>query len=283
MKHVPFPALRCPLCQLPLAGDRKTARCAEGHAFDFDRKGAINLLPVQFKKSLHPGDTREMVLARRDFLDTGLYAPISEALNGLVAQYAARSNRMFTVLDAGCGEGYYTNRLTQFLGELDYTPDFAVAGLDISKEAIKAASTRSRDIQWLVASNKSLPVPDNMVDCVLSLFGFPVWPEFARVLKTAGAVIVAEAGPEHLIELRRVLYPEIKEKPPGEPSPPEGVRLVHRVELKDGFVLDDPQCITDLIAMTPHGYRATLENKEKARQTVFPHVTIEVVFKVYSC
>jgi len=68
--------LICPICQLPLEAQGRSLRCGRNHSLDVARQGCVNLLPVQQKRSLHPGDTREQVLSRRAFLESGAYAPI---------------------------------------------------------------------------------------------------------------------------------------------------------------------------------------------------------------
>jgi len=44
------------------------------HSFDIASQGYANLLPVQHKRSRDPGDSKEMVAARRRFLTAGFYS-----------------------------------------------------------------------------------------------------------------------------------------------------------------------------------------------------------------
>ena len=94
--------LLCPICGETLDRIEKQYRCGNGHSFDVARQGYVNLLPVQQKRSLNPGDTREQVLGRRAFLETGCYEPISNALNEAAKELGATG----PILDVGCGEGY---------------------------------------------------------------------------------------------------------------------------------------------------------------------------------
>lgn len=270
MKHPLFPFLACPLDGLPLTQHEKHVSCTSGHSFDFDRKGTLNLLPVQFKKSKHPGDSKEMIIARETLLNSGLYQPISDKLNELVAEHTAT-----IILDAGCGEGYYTQRLSTHL------PHAAIAGLDISKDAIQSAAKRSRNIQWIVGTNANIPIIAHSIDCVLCLFGFPVWPEFSRILKPGGIVIMADPGPDHLIELRRVLYPEIKTKPETEKTVPETFQFPQIVTLNETVPAPPPSQIKNLLTMTPHGYRARQENIQKAIDAIYSGLTINILFSIY--
>src|SRR5690606_26795680 len=111
--------------------------------------------------------------------------------------------------DAGCGEGYYLRELATLARGLK----LEVVGLDICKWAVQAAARRSADMSWAVGSNARLPLPDACIDRILCMFGFPVHAEFARVLKAAGRLIQVEAGPDHLRELREVIYPTLKPRP----------------------------------------------------------------------
>ena len=247
--------------------------CVNRHCFDFDRKGALNLLPVQFKKSLAPGDSKEMVLARQQFLNSGAYQPIAEKLCHLLKQSAANPA---VVLDAGCGEGYYTAFVAQ------HYPQSAMIGLDISKPAIQAAAFRTAKIQWLVATNKKIPLLDHSLDVIFCLFGFPVWAEFKRVLKPGGIVIMADSGSMHLIELRRVLYPQLTEKIVTDKTTP-GFVLKAQENFKQFIAPPKADLLAAQIAMTPHHYRALPENRTAAIAATYDRMTLDVSFSIYQC
>ena len=68
--------LLCPICSEQLNLTDRQYRCPRNHSFDIARQGYVNLLAVQQKHSLNPGDTREQVLSRREFLEAGFYAPL---------------------------------------------------------------------------------------------------------------------------------------------------------------------------------------------------------------
>ena len=115
----------CPVCGAALEPQGTAWRCVQGHCFDVARQGYVNLLTVTQKHSRHPGDTREMVAARRAFLDAGWYAPIAKTLADLVRRFCPETA---SVLDAGCGEGYY-------LSQLGWVPERW--GIDISRDAVR--------------------------------------------------------------------------------------------------------------------------------------------------
>ncbi|MEW6648323.1 MAG: putative RNA methyltransferase [Pseudomonadota bacterium] len=270
--------LACPLDGLPLVLRERQLCCAGGHSFDIARQGYVNLLPVQNKKSREPGDSAEMVEARRRFLDAGLYRPIAERLTAVVPQFMPAAEPC--IVDAGCGEGYYLDQLSRTLATS--RRNAILIGLDIAKPAIVAACRRNRQITWLVASNNNPAVMPHTVDMVLCMFGFPVYPAFASILKPGGRLLLVDAGPDHLLELRNVIYPEVRKSPP----PP----LDKAAEF--GFTLIDSQSlnytppelnreqIADLLLMTPHLYRATRAGKEAAARLHSLHLTVDVVFRV---
>lgn len=279
MSLIPFDALACPLDGDPLSQSGNSWRCEAGHSFDAARQGYVHLLPVQKKRSRDPGDSKDMVAARQRFLSAGHYEAISDALNQAVAGTlsAARAEPV-RILDAGCGEGYYTRRLGEALAANQET---AVLGLDISKWAVLAAAKQHKALRWVVGSNANLPVLSGSVDCVLCLFGFPVYGEFRRVLRPSGRVVQVDAGPDHLRELREIIYPELKpDRAPSE-SAPEGFTATGTEAVTFKLELSGQSVIADLLAMTPHLYRAKAEGRARAEQLETLSVTVDVVVRQF--
>ncbi len=267
--------LACPIDGLPLELKDRQLVCTEGHSFDIARQGYTNLLPVQFKRSTDPGDSREMITARTQFLDSACYEPISAALNKMVAEQLSDKQRV-KLLDAGCGEGYYLQHLKQTL------TDASSIGVDISKPAILAACKRSREITWIVGTNRQLPVTSHSLDAILCLFGFPVWSEFARTLDAGGKVIMLDPGPDHLIELREVLYDDVRRHEPANLGEATAHRFTPCAEqaLRYQSAPLSPQQIHDLLSMTPHLYRAPEAGRVRAFALEALTVTIDVRFRV---
>ena len=168
----------CPVCGAALEPQGAAWRCVQGHCFDVARQGYVNLLTVTQKHSRHPGDTREMVAARRAFLDAGWYAPIAKTLADLVRRFCPEAE---AVLDAGCGEGYY-------LSQLGWVPERW--GIDISRDAVRYAAARDRSAHWLTATAAHLPFADGGFDCVLSMFALTAGAEFFRVLRPGGIFLI---------------------------------------------------------------------------------------------
>lgn len=268
-----FDALTCPLDGLPLRLEGTSWRCDASHSFDVASQGYVNLLPVQNKRSLQPGDSKEMVAARKAFLEEGYFEPIAKELQRIIFEHATAP---CACLDAGCGEGYYVRYLASC------TPfPCTFVGLDISKWAVRAAAVQSKNIRWLVASNAQLPLAHGCFDWVLSLFGFPVFESFAKVLKPQGSVLVVNALAGHLSELKAVIYPSIKEKHLGNRELPQGFTLARTHTLNYKVMLPTQEAIATLLAMTPHQYRAPAWGLERAKALKELEVTVEVEFSRY--
>jgi 23S rRNA (guanine745-N1)-methyltransferase len=274
---MPFSGLACPLDGYPLIHSAQQWCCEAGHSFDIARQGYVHLLPVQKKRTKNPGDSREMVAARLRFLSAEFYTPIADAVNRAVLTGLAPSESI-SCLDAGCGEGYYLRKVAESVS--DYR-DLSILGVDISKSAVLAAAKQKLPCQWVVATNANLPVLPESVDRILCLFGFPVYREFARVLSTGGRIIQADAGYDHLRELREIIYPELK--PPGTSREvvPEGFELINTDTVRYEIDLPGKGEISDLLAMTPHLYRASAEGRAKAALLDTLRVTINVDIRCY--
>ena len=130
----------CPLCHAPLTHSDKSYTCPQGHQFDMAKEGYVNLLPVQHKRSRDPGDSAEMMQARRAFLDAGHYLPLRETVAQMLNDILPGSAT--AMLDIGCGEGYYTARFAGIARE----KGALTFGLDVSKVAIRAAAKRYADV-----------------------------------------------------------------------------------------------------------------------------------------
>jgi len=280
--HSPKAAnLACPIDGSPLTKQQAQLVCAQGHAFDIARQGYVNLLPVQHKRSKHPGDSKAMVTARRQFLNTAVYAPLAAKLASLVAAQLADQSAG-CILDAGCGEGYYLDYVYQQLSQNGPDSGACCIGLDISKPAIVEAAKRNKTISWIVGSNRQPPLVEASVDIVLCVFGFHSFEGFSKVLRPGGHVILVEPGPEHLVELREIIYQEVKKTAVAELDDAEqkGFSLVASQSLQFNTGPLDNEQINNLLLMTPHFYRASQQGREAAMQLQQLDLTVDVVFRV---
>ena len=274
MSDMTFPSLlACPMDGLPLLRDQESWRCPTGHSFDIARQGYINLLPVQNKRSKDPGDSKEMVLARQEFLSAGYYKPIADAVSDLV-NTSIPADGIVSILDAGCGEGYYLRELTKTTAT-NSKSRLHLTGVDISKWAVMAAARQDKSADWIVGSNANLPLLTASQDVVLCLFGFPVYQEFKRVLTADGILIKVDAGPDHLIELREIIYPSIKAANPPENTPP-GFTLLEQHSLRYTIKLGSQTQISRLLTMTPHLYRINAEGRARAEALTELSLTVHV-------
>ncbi|MEQ9547347.1 MAG: methyltransferase domain-containing protein [Marinobacter sp.] len=277
MPVTPFQALACPLDGDPLTCDYTAWRCPAGHSFDIARQGYTHLLPVQNKRSRHPGDSKEMVAARRNFLNAGFYQPIADAVNRVLLA-GVSDGGILSCLDAGCGEGYYLRQLATAAGERQ---TLELLGVDISKWAVLAAAKQDKRPAWVVGTNARLPVLSASVDRILCLFGFPVYSEFARVLKPGGQILKVDAGPRHLQELREIIYPALKPEKNEDTVAPEGFTTLATTAERFSLELTSQNQIADLLAMTPHLYRAGAEGIERASALNSLIVTVDVRITCY--
>ena len=261
--------LICPICGQVLQREDKEYRCGSRHSFDIARQGYVNLLTVQQKKSLHPGDTREQVLSRRAFLEEDYYRPIADTLCRTAAELGAQG----PILDIGCGEGYYSARLAEALGT-------ELVGLDISKEAVRVAAAKYKNALWLCATASHIPVADQSAGCVTSLFALTMAEEFRRVLKPEGLYFQVLAAQDHLLGLKRIIYPELKLKEKDSVPELPGFALVKSVPIRFSFTVGGQQ-VQNLLSMTPHLYRISREGAQRLAATDQLTDTASCVLNVY--
>ena len=259
----------CPLCEKPLSREGKSWYCENGHSFDVARQGYVNLLTVQQKHSLNPGDTREMVLARRQFLEAGYYLPIGETLKRLVSEHCPHAQN---VLDVGCGEGYYLSHLT-------YIP--VRIGIDISKEAVRCAAAKYKDSLWLTATASRLPFENDSFDCLLSMFALTMEEEYHRVLKAGGLFVQVLAGKNHLLGLKNIIYPTLVEKEKNLQPDLADFTLLASETLTFDFALNEAEQVQNLLSMTPHVWRISKEAAQALQQTTSLKDRAEVIFNLY--
>ncbi len=245
--------LCCPVCGRALEQEERRFICAAGHSFDRARQGYVNLLLSQRPSGRIHGDDREMVDARRAFLERGYYLPLREELVKKTAQYTPAKG---LIADAGCGEGWYTEGVAAGM------PEAYVMGFDISKAALKSASRR-RGIGCLaVASCYALPLESGCLDALLNLFSPFAAAEYRRVLKPGGHLFRVVPGEEHLWELKEAVY-ETPLPNRLEPEEQEGWNLAERRVIRSSITLSERSEIAALFQMTPYYYRTAPRDREK--------------------
>lgn len=266
----------CPVCGERLERQEKEFVCPSSHNYDIASEGYVYLLPPNKKHSKMPGDDKQMVASRRSFLESGDYRLFSDALNELALQYLPGGSPV--ILDAGCGEGYYTGRLAGFLAEHSVHPE--IYGFDISKFAVKAAAKKYKDISFAVGSMFGIPVLGESADLVTNVFAPIVPKELNRVTKPGGVLILAVPGERHLFGLKKILYENPYENERRDTEYP-GFTFIKRVPAQGEIHTEDPKVMQNLFAMTPYFWKTPKEGCEKLKETKSLDTEIAFDFLIY--
>ncbi|MBE6601222.1 MAG: methyltransferase domain-containing protein [Ruminococcaceae bacterium] len=245
--------LCCPVCKsgMRISEDGKTCRCMGSriHSYDFSKSGYLNLGGPH----AGDGDSKEAILARREFLDAGHYEPLSREINKKLDEIGAK-----TVLDAGCGEGYYTNRMAQ--------SGRRVLGFDLSRAGVDYAARRAKQTEipagFAVASIFSIPVLDSTADVVTNIFAPCSEAEFGRVLKSNGYVLLVGAGESHLIGLKQALYETVYQNRSREDMPQNMHQVSYKRLTYEIQIIGQAQ-IQALFSMTPYYWRTSPHDRSK--------------------
>lgn len=261
--------LRCPVCGGALQGsdDGRSVFCtgAKKHCFDLSKSGYLNLAGPCGGE----GDLKESVRSRKAFLDAGYYRPLADAvLSKLNAVHAK------TVLDAGCGEGYYTNCFAED-GRVMLGVDLSKCGIDVAAKRAKAQKT---DAAFVVAGIFELPVADESVDAVVNLFAPCAEAEFLRVLRPNGFLLLAGAGERHLWGLKEALYDTPYLNQP-RADLPVGMKLISKERLHDTIEVAGKEQIMSLFSMTPYYWRTAEKDRQKLERLNL--LTTEVDFDLF--
>ena len=243
MKPEPFAPWQCPLCREPLTGDT-ALKCGRNHSFDRAKEGYWHLLPVQSMRTKAPGDSKEMVAARRAFLNAGYYGIFGRALGELCLAYgvSAGADAPLHLLDAGCGEGWYDRCIAQAFAQ---------------------------------ASSFAQPVRTGWADLLLNCFSPFAQEEFRRVLRPGGRMIYVVPGAEHLYQMKAVLY-DTPYKNPVQEVAYEGFRPIGEREVSGSITVPAGQ-LEALFAMTPYYWKTPRDGA--ARLAALPELTTDIAFR----
>ncbi|MBE6557935.1 MAG: methyltransferase domain-containing protein [Ruminococcaceae bacterium] len=276
--HILSDMLICPVCgsNLHISENHQSLVCGgiKQHCFDGGGGGYLPLAP----RHSGGGDSKEAVRYRTAFLSAGYYRPAAEALCVLVKKYVPESGK---IIDAGCGEGYYSNLIAD--------SGYCVAGFDLSKFAVDAAAKAAKRIRserpsqtvYAVGSVFELPLRNECADGVINIFAPCAPEEYARVLKDDGILIVAGAGEDHLMGLKKVIYDDPYLNEGRRDLPEEGVffHLLDKLTVSFDITITDPDHMEALFSMTPYYWRTSRGDHEKLRSC--PELSTPVTFDFF--
>ena len=260
----------CPNCKEILCEEDKRYVCKNGHSFDKSKEGYVNLLLSQASSKKRHGDDKAMVSARKRFLSGDHYAHLKDALAQKVIAFSDKKD--IKLLDAGCGECYYSEGIKDQLGKCGIFAD--VYGIDISKNAVAAAKKRANDFHLAVAGVNKLPFADDSLDVIISVFAPFCAEEFSRVLSHGGIAVRAIPLENHLYELKAKIYdkPYLNEVTAFDEPPFE---IIDCYDIKKTVHLPTNEVINDLFLMTPYYYKTSESDQKKLFQIQSLDVTTE--------
>jgi 23S rRNA (guanine745-N1)-methyltransferase len=266
-------SLSCPICKEKLSIFQKSYICENKHSFDISKEGYANF-HLQSKGDKSPsGDSKEMVSARQSFLNKGYYDSLKNVLCKLAANYSAENSQ---IVDCGCGEGYYTASIGDYLSEKNQK----ILGFDISKTAIKQAAKRTKNTLLFVANVFELPLFNESTDIIFSIFAPLAIEEFGRILKKDGYLIIVSPDKEHLFELKTLLYdkPYYNEQSDTEL---EGFALVENIAVNNMIEINSNEDINNLFLMTPYYWKTGIKSFHKLKELTFLKTTTAFNIRIY--
>ena len=194
-------AFSCPICQENLTLVESSLKCCNRHSFDLAKFGYVNLAP-QIKQSANYD--KENFQNRQQILEAGFYQAILEVLSDLLSN----SKNAKTILDIGCGEGFYSRKLQE------RHPDKTFYAFDISKDSVQIAAKSEPNwaVNWFVGDLARLPIKDASMDILLDIFSPANYGEFRRVLSKDGILIKVIPTKNHLKEIRQKVQDQLTNK-----------------------------------------------------------------------
>jgi len=264
-------------------------QCSQKHSFDISKEGYVNLLLANQKNSKNPGDSKFMIENRKYFLEQGYYETFSDTLNKMIKDFLKVKNKgkatdtRLNILDIGCGEGFYSDRLQHFLDGSKLSEHVQISGIDISKAAIQKAAKRDSRIQFCIGSNFHLPYRNESFDLIFSIFSPVESEELKRVLTADGKFICVRPGPAHLQELAALIYDQFQLQ--GNPlnlAEQFEMTMEMKKELAYAIQLKKNQDVMSLVAMTPYYWQVNEEKEALLQQKQEFLVSLDFEITVFS-
>lgn len=248
----------CPVCKSGLIEQNKSLICKNGHCFDFSKEGYVNLLLANQMNSKEPGDSKLMAVSRSRFLEKEYYASLLDSMCNVICEYVPKNT--FSFLDCGCGEGYYTNRIYEYL--ISHGKKIEAAAFDISKPSVSHAAKHKTGTEYAVASVFDIPVNDQSFDVLLNIFS-PMSPkEYYRVLKNDGIYIYVVPGSRHLWQMKEAIYDTPYENAEEDIEYP-GFVHIGKKQVRYTANIENKEDIKALFSMTPYYWKTSAKGTEK--------------------
>lgn len=251
----------CPICKEKLKISDNAYKCVNKHSFDIAKQGYINL---NRKASDNTGDEKEMIRARKAFLDKDYYLFLKNKLNELIDYYKPSN-----LLDLACGEGYYTK---------DFNCIDKI-GIDLSKEALKIASREDKSSVYILKNIFDVPLNDESIDMIITIFA-PISSEINRLLKKDGHFILVRPNGNHLLELKQVVYtnPYLNKEKEIEIN---NLKLVDEISIKQKALLNNEDLI-NLFKMTPYYHKTSQNDFHKLNDINNLEVSFSFIIDIYT-
>ncbi|WP_312645118.1 putative RNA methyltransferase [Hydrogenoanaerobacterium sp.] len=265
----------CPICKAELTEQDHSLKCPKNHTYDIAAAGYINLLRNESKKCVVPGDSKEMCASRNHFLSKNYYHCLAQGL----AQYISGITSELpspVVVDAACGEGYYTTAIYEKLVQMGKAP--LIAGVDIAKYALKYAGKRCKGISFAAASIFDMPLPADIADVVTNIFAPVADEEFRRVLHDGGHMIIVGPGERHLWELKEFLYENPYLNEPKHYSF-AGFAYKEKLHFEDKIHISCNEDIMNLFAMTPYYWKTSQQATQRLQQ--LEQLDVQISFEAH--
>ena len=264
----------CPVCGEKLDISGKSYICPNRHTFDMAKSGYVNLLPTNNSGSVH-GDNKLMLRARRDFLEKGYYKPLCDAVCKTISHYCWDGS---IILDAGCGEGYYTTAVKAIFDQSEIAVE--MYGIDISKDAVDMAAKRKSGVNFAAASVFHLPVQSYTCDVLLTMFAPYCGEEYSRILKKDGIMIMAIPSENHLWELKSKIY-DTPYKNEVKDYHLDGFEFICAEKIAYTMKIYENSDILSLFSMTPYYYKTGKIEQHRLSQLYFLETQADFELLIY--
>lgn len=194
---------KCPLCKENMITiDKNSMVCINNHCFDISKKGYVNLLNSNTKTIYN----KELFESRHEIYNSKVYDNLTEEIKYIIHNYTLAKNINY-ILDAGCGEGYFLNKLYE---AKNINNRYKLIGIDIAKEGISIATRGENKVIWCISDLSNLPFKDNVFDVILNILSPANYKEFTRVLSDDGIIVKIIPESNYLKEIRTSIQGNIK-------------------------------------------------------------------------